>query len=62
MSIVTILHQKLDLTDVRDITVSDIVDDNGQKLRTIRIFGDPIVNNSPTAILEGTADRQTRTI
>jgi hypothetical protein len=44
--------ERVALSDVRDIVVTEIVDDAGQKLRVVRFFGDPIVNNAPTPLYE----------
>jgi hypothetical protein len=52
MSEISIVHQKLQITDVKLITVSDIVDDNGEQLRVIKFYGDRIVNGAPTAFVE----------
>ena len=53
MSSISIVHQKLDVEDVRLITVSDIVTDtDGEQIRVIKFYGDPIVNGAPTAFVE----------
>jgi hypothetical protein len=52
MSTITTAFQRINLADVRDITVSDILDDSGQKVRAIKFFGDPVVNGAPTPLLD----------
>ncbi|WP_315729817.1 hypothetical protein [Bradyrhizobium sp. SZCCHNRI2010] len=53
MSDVSILHQKFNLEDARLITVSDLVQGtDGAWIRTIRFYGDPVVNGAPTAFIE----------
>lgn len=53
MSTISILHQKINLEDARLITVSDVVlDTDGNYLRTVRFYGDPIANGAPTAFAE----------
>lgn len=52
MSTLSVTQQKLQVSDVKEITVSDIIDTEGTKLRVVRFFGDPVVNEAPTLILE----------
>jgi hypothetical protein len=53
MSSISIVHQKLDVEDVRLITVSDLVQDtDGNWIRIIKFYGDPIVSGAPTAFIE----------
>jgi hypothetical protein len=53
MSSISIVHQKFDLDDARLVSVSDLVQDtDGSWLRVVRFYGDPIVNNAPTAFIE----------
>jgi hypothetical protein len=52
MSEISLVHQKLQITDVKLITVSDIVDDNGEQLRIVKFYGDPVQNGAPTAFVE----------
>lgn len=40
------------VTDVRDITVGEIVTEGGVSRRAIRIYGEPVANNQPVEILE----------
>lgn len=52
MTDISLIHQKLQITDVKLITVSDIVDDAGEQLRVIKFYGDPVVSGAPTAFVE----------
>jgi hypothetical protein len=52
MSTITTVLQRVDITDVRQIVVTEIVDDAGAKLRLLRIFGDPVVNGAPMLLFE----------
>ncbi len=53
MSALTTLSQKVNLEDARLITVSDLVQDtDGNWLRTVRFYGDPFANGSPTVMFE----------
>jgi hypothetical protein len=53
MSTINIVHQKLDVADVRQITVSDLVQDtDGSWIRTVKFYGDPVVNGAPTPFVE----------
>jgi hypothetical protein len=53
MSSISILQQKLEVTDARLITVSDLVQDtDGTWVRTVRFYGDPVVTGAPTAFAE----------
>jgi hypothetical protein len=53
MSSISILQQKLEVTDARLITVSDVVQDtDGSWVRSIRFYGDPVVTGAPTAFVE----------
>jgi hypothetical protein len=53
MSSISIVHQKLDVEDVRLITVSDIVQDTGGNwIRLIKFYGDPVANGAPTSFVE----------
>jgi hypothetical protein len=52
MSSLSVSQQKLLATDARLITVSEIVDEDGTKVRVVRFFADPIVNDAPTLLLE----------
>ncbi|SHH05917.1 hypothetical protein [Bradyrhizobium erythrophlei] len=53
MSSISIVHQKLDIEDVRLINVSDIVQDtDGEWIRIVKFYGDPVVNGAPTAFAE----------
>ncbi|MGJ4953042.1 hypothetical protein [Bradyrhizobium sp. HKCCYLS20291] len=53
MSAISTLHQKVNIEDARLITVSDLVQDtDGNWLRTIRFYGDPITNGAPTVMFE----------
>lgn len=53
MSNISLQYQKLEITDARLITVSDLVQDtDGSWVRTIRFYGDPIINGAPTGFTE----------
>jgi hypothetical protein len=52
MSELTLVHQKLKVTDVKLITVSEIVADNGEQVRIVKFYGDPIVSGAPTPFAE----------
>jgi hypothetical protein len=53
MSNISLRYQKVEVSDARLITVSDLVQDtDGSWVRTVRIYGDPIVNGAPTGFIE----------
>lgn len=53
MSTVNYSLQKLDISDVRQVVVSDIVTDtDGTFVRAVRFYGDPVVASTPTLLLE----------
>ncbi|WP_316207408.1 hypothetical protein [Bradyrhizobium sp. SZCCHNR3118] len=54
MSSINMLQQKLEITDTRLITVSDLVQDatDGTWIRSVRFYGDPTVNGAPTQFVE----------
>lgn len=39
------VHETLRVTDVRDVKITEIVDDSGTFMRAIRIFGEPSGSN-----------------
>lgn len=45
-------HRRIDINDVRDVVVTEVVAAEGRSMRSIRIMGEPIVNNKPTEIME----------
>lgn len=50
---INLVLQKLNIENIRAITVSDLVQDTDTKwVRTIKFFGDPVVNNAPTLFAE----------
>lgn len=52
-SALTPISARLEITDVRDVQLSDIVDDgNGGFLRAVKFFGAPDASAGPTLILE----------
>lgn len=54
MSAVNIQVQKLTVTDTRDITITDIIEDGiGGYVRSIRFLGEPLdASGNPTLMLE----------
>ncbi|UPT95401.1 hypothetical protein J4G48_0040305 [Bradyrhizobium barranii subsp. apii] len=53
MSSIALLHQKIQVNDVRLVTVSDLVQDaDGKWIRIVKFYGDPIVGGAPTAFAE----------
>ena len=53
MSSINLQYQKVEVMDARLITVSDLVQDaDGSWVRSIRFYGDPIVNGAPSAFAE----------
>jgi hypothetical protein len=53
MSSISIQSQKLEVADARLITVSDLVQEtDGTWVRSIRFYGDPIVNGAPQTFVE----------
>jgi hypothetical protein len=53
MSNITLQYQKMEIGDARLITVSDLVQDtDGSWVRSVRFYGDPIVNGAPTGFIE----------
>ncbi len=53
MSSISLQYQKMEVADSRLITVSDLVQDtDGSWVRSIRIYGDPVVNGAPTGFIE----------
>jgi len=60
-SVVTQVSSKLEIRDVRDVDVTEIVDDGtGGFLRAIRIFGEPNASAGPALILEVLIQSDTR--
>ena len=45
-------HRKIEITEVRRVTVTEIVTADGQSSRAIRIFGEPVANNLPVEVIE----------
>jgi hypothetical protein len=55
VSSISLLHQKIQIDDVRLVTVSDLVQDaEGKWLRIVKFYGDPVVSGAPTAFAEVT--------
>jgi hypothetical protein len=53
MSSISLVHQKIQVEDVRLVTVSDLVQDaDGKWLRIVKFYGDPVTNGAPTAFAE----------
>jgi hypothetical protein len=52
-SAVTQISSKLEITDVRDVQVTDVVDDGeGGFVRSVKFFGEPNASAGPALILE----------
>jgi hypothetical protein len=61
-STLTEISTKLGITDVRDVQVSEIVDDGaGGFIRAIRVFGEPSASAGPALILEVQIQSDTKT-
>ncbi|WP_439357799.1 hypothetical protein [Bradyrhizobium sp. DASA03007] len=53
MTDISLRYQKMEVSDTRLITVSDLVQDtDGSWVRSVRFYGDPIVNGAPTGFVE----------
>lgn len=44
--------ERLTIDSVRNIEITAIVTDNGTHYRAIRVFGEPMVNGTPTMVLD----------
>jgi hypothetical protein len=56
MSSIALVYQKIQIEDVRLVTVSDLVQDtDGKWVRVVRFHGDPVLNGAPTAFAEVTS-------
>lgn len=53
------LHRKVEITDVRDIIVTDIVEADGLHRRSIRILGD-VGSGQPAEVMEIVVNSATR--
>jgi hypothetical protein len=52
-STLTQISSKLEITDVRDVQVTDVVDDgSGGFVRSLKFFGEPNASAGPALILE----------
>jgi len=52
-SAVNQISSKLEITDVRDVQVTDVVDDgSGGFVRSVKFFGEPNASAGPALILE----------
>lgn len=51
-SVINTLYQRLFVSAVRDIVVSEIAESGAGHLRRIQILGEPVTNGNPTMILE----------
>ena len=61
MSSISLVHQKIQVEDVRLVTVSDLVrDEDGKWVRIVKFYGDPVLNNAPTAFAEVAVRSDTR--
>ena len=55
------ISSKLEITDVRDVQVSDAVDDgSGGYVRSLKIFGEPNASAGPALILEVLIQSETK--
>lgn len=44
--------ERISVTSVRDIQVSEIVEESGTYYRSIKVFGEPVLNGAPTMKLD----------
>lgn len=44
--------ERISVTSVRDIQVSEIVEESGTFYRSIKVFGEPVLNGTPTMKLD----------
>lgn len=52
-SVITKVSEKLSIRDIKDIQVTEIVDDgSGGWVRSMRFFGSPATGNNPVLVLE----------
>lgn len=61
-SVITTVSEKLSVTGVKDIQVTDIVDDGaGGWVRAVRFFGTPDTGTNPLLVLEVLLQSSTKT-
>lgn len=61
-SVISTINQKIEITDVRDVLVSEAVDDgNGGFVRSIKFMGEPEASAGPAPVLEVMIQSETKT-